>query len=89
MSKICSIDVCNEKHEAKGFCQKHYYKFKNYGNPLHVVDPEETKRKISAAKKGKPGPTKGRKLSEEHKRKISESSKGKKKGKRYPRKLNK
>jgi len=78
MVKICSIDGCNEKHEAKGFCQKHYDKLKNYGNPLHVVDPEETKRKISAAKKGRLGPTKGRKLSEEHKRKISEALTGKK-----------
>jgi len=36
---------------------------------------EETKRKISIAKRGKKNWNKGRKLSEEHRRKISEGTK--------------
>ena len=38
---------------------------------------EETRRKLSEAKKGKPPPTKGRHPSEDTKRKISEALKGK------------
>ena len=38
---------------------------------------EETKRKISEANKGNPGPWEGKQLSEETKRKISEAHKGK------------
>lgn len=37
---------------------------------------EETKRKLSEAKKGKPTWIKGKKLSDEHRKKISESLKG-------------
>ena len=38
---------------------------------------EETRRKMSEAKKGKPSPNKGKPHSEEHRRKISEAMKGK------------
>ena len=38
---------------------------------------EETRRKMSEARKGKPSPNKGRPFSEEHCRKISEAMKGK------------
>jgi hypothetical protein len=34
MPKICSVDGCDEQHDAKGFCAKHYQKFKRHGNPL-------------------------------------------------------
>jgi hypothetical protein len=30
----CSIENCENKYKAKGFCQKHYRKNKKYGNPL-------------------------------------------------------
>jgi G:T-mismatch repair DNA endonuclease (very short patch repair protein) len=88
LTKICSVKECNNKHMAKGFCQKHYDKFRLYGNPLHVVDPKETGRKISEANRGRPSPMKGKKQTEESKRKISEASKGKNLGKRYPGELN-
>lgn len=32
--KKCSIDGCDSKHVAKGFCQNHYYKNRTYGDPL-------------------------------------------------------
>ena len=37
--RVCTIDGCDSKHEAKGFCDKHYQKFKKYGDPLKVVKP--------------------------------------------------
>lgn len=36
--KFCSVDGCENKHEAKGYCKKHYRTFKKYGDPL--VKPE-------------------------------------------------
>lgn len=33
--KICSVDGCDKKSESKaGYCGKHNYKFKKYGDPL-------------------------------------------------------
>ena len=29
--KICSVEGCNGKHYAKGYCQKHYRQIKKYG----------------------------------------------------------
>ena len=34
--KICSIPDCDKKHYAKGYCRKHYEKFRKYGDPLHL-----------------------------------------------------
>ena len=30
----CKVEGCENKHRAKGYCQKHYDKFKKYGDPL-------------------------------------------------------
>jgi hypothetical protein len=32
--KNCSIENCENKYHGKGFCKKHYYKNKKYGDPL-------------------------------------------------------
>ena len=32
--RFCSIEFCDHKHHALGFCKKHYKKFKKYGDPL-------------------------------------------------------
>lgn len=29
--KICSVEGCNQKHKAYGFCNLHYVRFKKYG----------------------------------------------------------
>lgn len=29
--RICTIEGCGKKHKSRGFCQKHYSRFKNYG----------------------------------------------------------
>lgn len=31
--KTCSVECCNNKHYAKGYCKKHYYRTKRYGEP--------------------------------------------------------
>jgi hypothetical protein len=30
----CAVDGCEQPHEAKGFCGKHYMRFKRHGDPL-------------------------------------------------------
>ena len=30
-TRTCEVDACSEKHEAFGFCPKHYSKFRRYG----------------------------------------------------------
>lgn len=35
--KTCSIEGCNKKHYAKGYCMAHYEKNRKYGDPNHVV----------------------------------------------------
>lgn len=33
--KQCSIENCKNKYEAKGYCSKHYQKWRTFGDPLH------------------------------------------------------
>jgi hypothetical protein len=40
--RICSIEGCGKKHDAKGLCNKHYLQFKYYGGVKRTVkDPNE------------------------------------------------
>jgi hypothetical protein len=34
--RTCDIDGCTARHVARGWCSKHYQKWKQYGDPLHV-----------------------------------------------------
>ena len=34
--RICSIEGCGKPHNAKGFCFKHYHRFRKNGDPLVV-----------------------------------------------------
>jgi hypothetical protein len=34
-TRICSVDECGRKHCAKGLCNTHYYRWRNYGDALH------------------------------------------------------
>ena len=78
MVKICSVARCNNKHDAKGFCKKHYARWHQYGDPLFVPDPEVTRKKISEANKGRKSTFKGKKHTEDAKKKISEAHRGRK-----------
>lgn len=35
--RSCSINKCNNKHLASGYCNKHYRKYKKYGDPNYRV----------------------------------------------------
>jgi len=37
--KICKVENCNSKHYALGYCNKHWRRFKNHGDPLFLVNP--------------------------------------------------
>lgn len=37
--KVCKI--CSRKHKGLGYCNKHYLRFKKYGNPLYLRGKEE------------------------------------------------
>ena len=43
--RICSVEGCNNKHLAKGYCDKHYRQIKKYGEIIRVgrttFDPNE------------------------------------------------
>jgi hypothetical protein len=32
--RLCSIPNCGKPHEARGWCEKHYKRWRNHGNPL-------------------------------------------------------
>jgi len=34
--RTCSIKDCDSVHFGLGYCRKHYWKFKKYGDPLHA-----------------------------------------------------
>jgi len=78
--RLCSVENCQNRHFGKGFCAKHYQKWRRYGNPIYVFDPEKRRKNHSEAMKG-------RKYSEEHKKKISESHKGKKISEEHKKKI--
>lgn len=37
--KVCKI--CGKKHKGLGYCNKHYIRYKKYGNPLYLRGKEE------------------------------------------------
>jgi hypothetical protein len=65
--------LCRPANELIFMRSKNHREMHNKGRTFS----EESKRKMSEAKKGKSGPNKGKHFSEEHKRKISEAKKGK------------
>ena len=77
MKVTCLVSNCPDEPHAKGYCCKHYHKVARYGNPTHIPDPVETKRKQSAAAKGRIPWCKGKTgvFSKEVLRKMSEFQK--------------
>ena len=37
----CKVEGCNDPFNAKGFCRKHYEKFKRYGDPLYKRETQK------------------------------------------------
>lgn len=35
--KYCKVEDCNNKHNSRGYCAKHYYRFKRYGDPNKLI----------------------------------------------------
>ena len=40
IKKLCSIDGCDNKHSSKGYCNKHYLRLKQHGDPNYRKTPE-------------------------------------------------
>ncbi|WP_027933711.1 hypothetical protein [Amycolatopsis thermoflava] len=32
-TRICTVDACTDEHAAKGYCQKHYARWRRTGDP--------------------------------------------------------
>jgi len=73
--KLCSIEGCENKHKAKGFCSAHYIRFRNHGDPLFKKDPEIIRKRRSESHKGHTAWNKGKTgiYSKETKKKMSVS----------------
>jgi HNH endonuclease/NUMOD3 motif-containing protein len=74
--QLCAVDNCIIKQYCKGFCNKHYNRYRKHGNPLIVLprvnrnyQTQEVRKKISLA-------TKGRKKSLEMRQKLSLAKRG-------------
>jgi hypothetical protein len=69
--RLCDVGGCEKKHKCKGYCDKHYRKFRIFGNALYVADPKEMSRRMSESAKKRPP------ISESTRKKLSEVHKGK------------
>lgn len=39
--KYCKVDGCQKKHNSKGYCSMHYYRFKKHGSPDKTITRKE------------------------------------------------
>lgn len=37
--RLCSLNGCDRKHEAHGYCRKHYRRWQRWGDPHKISDP--------------------------------------------------
>ncbi len=38
--RLCTIEDCTNKYKSKGFCNKHYHRFRSYGSP-YIIKTEK------------------------------------------------
>jgi len=69
--RTCSVNGCDKLHNTRGFCNAHYARWRRYGDPLYIPNPDESRRKNSESHKGKS-------LSTEHVEKIRSALKKRK-----------
>lgn len=48
-TRTCSVTACENSACARGFCDKHYRRFRKHGDPLKLESPEERRLKSQAA----------------------------------------
>ena len=36
--RVCSVDGCGKKYNAKGYCRKHYTQYKRHGSPVETAN---------------------------------------------------
>lgn len=54
MAKIrCSVSGCNREHHAKGFCNRHYKKYKKYSDPLGGTFVDNRPEYVRKSQKGR------------------------------------
>lgn len=53
--KLCSIDGCNKKLYAKGFCKNHYQRFRKHGDPTKTLGGRGLKFLAEIIKNPDPG----------------------------------
>ena len=71
-SRLCSLEGCQSKHLALGYCRAHYSKFKKYGDPLKTVRKfGEPETKCSVKNCGRLTRTHSDKYCSKHRRQIS------------------
>lgn len=48
--RLCDLDDCGSKHFCKGYCQKHYTRWRKYGDPLKTLinPPGSSQRRIDS-----------------------------------------
>jgi HNH endonuclease len=45
-NRFCEINGCDSKHYGKGYCQKHYSKYRKYGNPLESFQRQSIEERL-------------------------------------------
>ena len=41
-ARVCSIEGCDDRHEARGWCNAHYHRWRRTGHPLPPIKGEDT-----------------------------------------------
>lgn len=39
LPRFCAVDRCGEKHYSRGYCRRHYWRFRVYGDPQGSPEP--------------------------------------------------
>ncbi len=55
MSRVCTIDGCDNKHEARGWCVMHYRCWRRNGSPLPPSRPTLKERLLSSISENEEG----------------------------------